>query len=321
MKQWVFALFSAGLAGCVALITACSGNKPWTVDVEVEGLGTQNVKAFYYTENDGLSQLNTSALDGKFSLQGNATDYTIVDIYNNQYVLLGRVPVKNGQTIKAMLKLGNTADFTLKGNDPSRSISDFYATNKGLIAEGDSLKVNQLVADYVLRHNGDVASTVIMMNLYKGGPAQLLDSITEPRGAEWMYRSIYSAPVVTDSVLTEPIELWTEGDSIMTLRHDAEELIVVTGRMEDDLRRDMNNRLDSLARHRKPRLKIVEISLLADTVLWHTALGDSSFRHTRAWLPGGIASPRLRQLGIFSTPAYIMVDSTGRARKIDSLCL
>ena len=318
MKQWVFAFFTAAF---VALVTGCSGNKPWTVEVEVEGLGTQNVKAFYYTETGGVNLINTSALDGKFSLQGSATDYTILDIYNNQYVLLGRVPVRNGQNIKASLKLGNAADFTLKGNDPSRSITDFYNSNKGVIAEGDTLKINELVANNLLKQNGDIASVIIMMNLYKGNTAQLIDSIAEPRGAEWMYRAIYSSPMVTDSVLTEPIELWTEGDSIMTLRHDAEELIVVTERMDNELRRDMNNRLDSLARHRKPRLKIVEISLLADTTLWHDAMGDSTFRHTRAWLPGGIASPRLRQLGISSTPAYIMVDSTGRARKIDSLCL
>lgn len=315
MKRFILKV--AALVACVAAVAAlgaCSGNDPWQLNVKVESLGTQNITAVYYNERGGLKSITTAAIDGEFKLQGDSPQPTVVDIYSNRRVLIGRVPVVNGESVTATFSITSPHDVTIKGDRQGKAMADFLNNNRQVVDSGPHTTLDSLLLDNYRRREGDMSALLLMVDLYTNAAdtlplAAALETVPAPTAPGWLLLAM--TPVVEEPGCMAPDSIWVRGDTLAPLVVPKNQLVAITGRMDTVARRRVENVLDSIARAGGDSLRVLEISLLPDTASWHRMQLAPKRRFITGWVPGSLASPVVTATGVKELPAYLTVDSTG----------
>ena len=138
-----------------------------------------------YDSGRGMQSGITASRNGKFRFEGRTARPTLIDIYDNEYRLLGRTYGANGEDIKLTLDRSNPYNMTAKGNPVAERWAAWLHSHADSLRTADSDTRNRMVAGYVGSHRDDIVSALLMMTLYdSSGPrgaaaAALWDSIAE----------------------------------------------------------------------------------------------------------------------------------------------
>ncbi len=80
-----------------------------------------NIRVGYYA--DGVYRtLITVSEKGAFEFYGSSRQPTVVEIYDYEYRLLGRVYAANGQTLDVKLARSNPYDLSVDGNETAKAL-------------------------------------------------------------------------------------------------------------------------------------------------------------------------------------------------------
>lgn len=299
------------------VLCSCGGGDSFTIMTQVEGLGTQNVRAVYHSDGR-LKVTPAMALDGKFSIVGASETPVLIDLYTATRGYIGSVVARNGDTVEAQFTLNNPAAMNVKGNKESEEMSKFVKNNAQAFTDRDALAINEAVKQYVIANHTRPASAFILLSMFNPAiDANLADSLLSiidekalpPAATITAYRQLL--PAATDSTLNlTPFMLYTMGDSMATIETTKSRglLLAFTTHKDDYERKLAVHNLNFLSDSLKSHARVVEIALDKDT----TGLTvDPKARYTVCWEPAAIATPGVSRLGVRQVPWFIVADTTG----------
>ena len=299
------------------IASACGNSDSFTISGEIEGLGTRNLR-FYYNDGNAVKVGLASAIDSKFRFEGHSKVETVVTITTGQRNVLATVVAQNGDDIALTLYAADPYKMKAKGNKTTEQFAEFINVNTETLAESNSRKINEVVANYVKQFPKRQSATLAMLTYYdmRIAPAEAdsLLSIIDPKARPTHfvsgYRDLLSRADVSDSIIVlDPVILYCEKDSLTTIdpRKNSKTLFsFVTGvkAMDDSIKNQLKEFDDN------KNIKIVNVYLDLDTIQWKNHLRHSLPPGLNTWTTGALASPRLSQFDLRMIPAFVVVDST-----------
>ena len=165
-----------GIVGFVALFLAilswnCGGSDTFRIIGVVEGLGTQNLQVVYYGDGS-FHSLRSTAIDGKFTIEGSSRDYTVVDVFTSARSLIATFIVKNGENIECKYELNDVVAKEIKGSKPAVELVKWIAENLPAIESGQNETINRSVEKFIGENSENVVSSVLLTRYF------------DPRGRE-----------------------------------------------------------------------------------------------------------------------------------------
>jgi len=310
----IFVLFAA------VAMTACGDSERFTVQGTVEGDRSMNLRYTFYS-GDAFMQGITAVRDGRFRFEGAAPQPVLIELYDNDYRLLGRLYAANGDEIECRIDPANPYRLRASGRKDLERWSEWMRDNAESIVAGRS---DSLVEAYVGLHPDDIVSTLLLTTIYDASTDDKLrraDSLLTLIAPE-------SRPMNLTLSLIAQIEGYIHGADAHV--HDFRARISGTG--SDTLRisgsplwliamsTERSDRRDSVVPvlrelhklYGGKRLRVLDISLDVDTTAWRRIIRPDSAKWTQAWLPGGTAARGIDSLAVPSLPYFVAVDSTGR---------
>lgn len=299
-------------------VSACGDSESFTIEGTIEGNPTLNLR-FIYPSGGTLARGLTAARDGKFEYKGVAPTPTILEIVDNDYRLMARLYVANGDRLTCHLNRGNPNSLTVSGNEVSERWAKFLGEKSNDL---NSPRANEIVEKYVADNPSDILSTILVLTSYDASRDALradsimssIDQTVRPSylvdGFNLMLQRLVSQ-TATEPVM--PIPFFNLKDSLVDFRPSARRWSVIA------LSDANSGRKDSIlpairrlyAKKNRDVLQIVDFSVDRDTIAWHKNVRNDSASWSQAWVPGSIASPGIERLGVPSVPYFIVVDSTG----------
>lgn len=309
------------LSALLAVILGACGSDSFHVEGRIDGMARQNLRAVYYADG-AIRMVPAMVIDGKFSFEGRATEPALVELYTSDRNLLGRFVAKNGETIRCGFDRRDPYNVTIDGNELSGRWADFLRVNSQVLAAGDNVRVNALVARYVEHNPSDQLSSLLLVTLY--------DSASDPVGAQKLLELINpdSKPVsalegyaellasVNDKSNRIPVRelrLYSLKDSMATYRTVGRKASMICFTTAESGRKDsIVKALKRLAKATSGTDRLIlDVSLDADSVQWRQAIGKDSATWTQVWAPGSAAAASVEPLAIDRLPFFIVTDSAG----------
>jgi len=310
--------------GALMLLTACGRSDNFEVDVMIDGLGAEEVKAVYVTDR-GVQQVMARATpEGKFSIVGSSADPVMLELSRSDGSLLATLVVTNGDRMNFEMSLSRPNEFKVSGNAVNESIAAFHQANRALI--GNPVRRHELdrvIAGYIGRHRGDMVSTMLLMTLFdtREHPlyADSLFNLIEPQARPLSLTSCFKALLSVDvddysERFVGPFTVYGANDSLTGFVASGKSYSVLTFTPVDkpDSVRSLLSRLRG--KYTRRRLEVMEIAMWGDSAAWKRAVRKDTVSWTRAWVPGGPATPAIRHLTVPRTPFFIVIDSIGRQK-------
>lgn len=299
---------------------ACTDHEQFRISGTIADEPTMNIRVGYYADG-AYRTLITVSEKGAFEFYGSSRQPTVVEIYDYEYRLLGRVYAANGQTLEVKLARSNPYALSVEGNETAKAWADFLRANADSLLS-DPAKANRIIGRYISANPSDIVSTLLLITSF--------DSSAEPLAADSLLATI--APEARPSALTDsynyllqrvvaetadehvlPFRYVTRKDSVRTFRPAGSALSLIAISNENSRRADsivpLLRRLEKGRDKRK--LSIIDLSVEAEGRDWKRNTATDSAAWEQGWTPGGIASPGIERLAIPSIPFFIVCDSTG----------
>ncbi len=308
MKTMKQAILTIAAAAAIAAATACGKNETFTVEANIDGVGTQNLTAIWRTAPDGhLGVAAITAVGNSFSFTGSTPEPALVEIYTAQGAPLLRFMADGGDKVRLR---GPGHDLRVTGSD----IGVHFAEVLNRVNEEPDRAA--AIATYVAANPADRAAAALLIGEFDARGRErladsllgLLDSVAAPAWltADWAASVRRSAAAGADTI-AEFNAFISKADTFVTLsgRH----IYVLT---ENETQRPASL-IDSLRAWTRDAdsLTVVDIYFGADRAVWRAITESDSATWTQVILPGGAAAPAFLPLQIRHTPMLLETDSAG----------
>lgn len=331
MKFFIKIIITIFAAVC---LTSCGSSDTFRVNGEVEGLGTRNLR-FYYFDGKALQVGLSSAIDGKFYFEGRSNEPTLITITINQAGVIGHFIAENGDDISCTLSVNDPAKFNIDGNKDGVKLAKFISTNAETLKSKDYATINSLIEKNIAENPGSRAALAAFLIYYDTRRSPVTaDSLlnlfdADVRTPQFIagYQSMLSR--FEQEAMSEPITpltMFCDHDSLSTFNPAKFSRSLLTFLEGTDVRRDsVKAVIDSISKkYGENRLAIVNIGLEQDTLMWKKTLTEQPMAGENLWMPGAVANSQIRRLNISRTPLFIVCDSLGtqiyRGESITAAC-
>lgn len=303
------------------LATACGHSDSFRVHGELTDGSSINLRVVYYTNGSVITGI-TASNAGKFMYEGQAAKPALVELYDNDYRLLGRLIARNGEDIEVKLDRTNPYRISIDGNDTGEALAAYLSANADDLQSASIAGRNRLIAARVKAEPASPVSYLLLVTEFSTpGYEQLADSLLslipeEARiegvsaGFEAMLRRVADG-VADDKVM--PVPYMVSGGRTRMFRPSDTPLsliILSDARTSGD---SVLNVMRDLSRHeRKGRFDILDLNLDQDTMVWRRTVRNDSATWTQGWAAGGISARGVDRLGVSALPCFVLVDSAGR---------
>lgn len=304
----------------IVVLAACGDSSRFIIEGEMEGGRTTNMRYVYYNGST-LVQGVTAVRDGRFSFDGNSPRATVIELYDNDYRPLGWLYAANGDEISCTISPSSPHAIEAGGRPELERWSKWLREHSDALASGAD--PNVLVAEYVGRNPDDIVSALLLATLFdasKPGATAVADSLLNLIPVE-------SRPLNVTGTLVSQIQDAAGADS----RRVRDFRVCIPNQLYDSLHiadkpmwlfafyTEQSGRGDSIVkglrdvhRHHGRRVRVVDLSLDADTMAWRRITRPDSADWTQAWLPGGTAAAGIDSLALPRLPYFVVADSAGR---------
>lgn len=305
-------------------MVACGNEEGFVIKCDIKGLDTRGLEMVYMTRG-GVSRASFHPVDGKVELKGSSVQPTLVEVFTLDGALLFSCVAQDGDRMKLNMTLDDPSSLTMTGQDASRDYSAFVAEHDSILTHGSDAEVNRLIAEAVRSNPSSMASTLLMVTRYRTAGYELqADSLLSeiaPEARPALLAGSYASTVgeqVTTSARGE-LKSFTFRMGIDSMGRDTLVRYVPSLQSYTLLAFTDSRKPDSLMRrmrelrkaYKMRRLKIIEVSVAADSSQWRSAVKGDSLNWMQVWAPGGTSAREIRRLAVPSTPYYIVADSTG----------
>lgn len=299
------------------LCSACADNSKFTIEGDVAGKRTMNLR-IVYPGDDNINSVLTAARDGKFTFEGNAPDGALVEIFDNDYRVLGRLYAVNGEEIKVKIDPADQFACNVKGDEISERWCRWNKENARTLGSRNAAAINALIARYIKAHKDDILSTILLISYFDASldPEQahalLLSINKEARPASLIDAWTAGNARVGENALKAkvlPINYLDNRDSLRVFTLKGKKLSLLAFSDQYSGRKDS---IIPAIKRLRTRVNVLDMSMDADTMSWRRSVRADSVEWSTAWAAGAIAAPGVDRLGIPSVPYFIVADSAGR---------
>lgn len=313
MKKLSYIL--AVLVVAVLALSGCGHSDSFVIKGKITTGASMNLRILYYTDGRIVTGI-TASRDGDFAFEGSAPTLAMVELYDNEYRLLGRTVVTNGQDIELMLTPGDLSKFTAKGND----IAERWSSLINRFTSLSNTDRRNAVADYVVNNTTDPLSSLLIVTEIDGhgDGASLADSLYQ------LIDPLSRLPEITAgfAALNARVTSATSHAPVTAVPYLApggRREVIVPARapltlisISDRATRgdSVKNLINSLPSHSK-HISAYDLSIDPDTIEWSRSMRADTATWQRGWVAGALSGIALDRLGIPSTPFFIITDSTG----------
>ena len=307
------------LAVIAAVVTACGHDDTFHVKGELDDGASINLRFVYYT-NGGVASGITASNNGKFMFEGRSASLALVEVYDNDYRLMGRFVARNGEDIDLRLNRKNPYLTKASGNELTARLTAFLNANADNLMASTASR-NNAVAEYVRAHPDDAVADILLATEFDAaGFAALADSLHELILPDARFNSV-SGPVASqlamggakaETALADGIVYRMSGNREAEFGKSRKGLAMLVLSDRRDGRDSVLSALRRMARHvAKDRFELIDLNMDPDTTIWrHTVAADSA-TWTQGWMPGGVMGRGVERLGVPTLTYFILADSAG----------
>lgn len=305
----------------VVAAAACGHDDSWRIEGEIAGKPTMNLRVLYESDK-GVQNAITATREGRFSINGVSSRPAVVEIFDNDYRILGRCYIVNGENINMCLDRDNPFDIKAEGNEISERWSGWLRENADALRAADASGRNALIASYIREHPDDPVSTLLLMTDYDSSganarsAADLWSGLTE-KARMPMLTASYAAQLdrVTSAGTARPlaaIPYMSRKGRTELFKPSASRLTLIALSAGRESRDSVARALRRARRLRVPgRFEIMDFSMAKDTVEWRVDTQNDTIDWPEGWIAGGISASSVGHLGLPVLPYFILTDSTG----------
>lgn len=300
---------------------ACGDSSEFRVAGEIAGMGTQNLRIFYYGDG-AVRSVTSAALDGKFRFSGNSREPAIVEVFSSNRTFIGRVIVKNGEELDCRFDKDDRYNVSVSGNPVASEWAEFLKENADVLDSADDSLANALIAGYVDNHRDNILSTLLLLTEYRVRDNEAVaDSLLAMVSPEARPDNIVGGfKDRLDAMASEaarggifPMNLYCYGDSVCCFNPSHSRMSVLYFSSGDDAIRDS---VTSVFRswidgYEPEQVTVMDISLEIDTASWKKSVIKENAPWRQCWVPGAVAARHVRRLAVPRTPYFIVADSMG----------
>jgi thiol-disulfide isomerase/thioredoxin len=304
------------------LLAACGDSNKFKIHGTVANNATLNLRVVYFGD-DNINNVLTAARDGVFEFEGNAPRGQLLEVLDNDYRVLARIYVQNGEEVKLKIDPQNPLQYTASGTAVNEAWTQWLADNAKTLNTRNAAAINDAVARYVKAHTDDVLSTLLLLTTYDTNvnPAQgqkLMASIKVDARPTYLVEgwvaNLARAGEKMAKTKVMPITYVNMKDTLETYSPKKQNYTLLTFTNDNCGRRDsIIDKLREIAKKypNRKRLAIVDFSLENDTFTWRRSVRADSIAWTAAWGGGSVAGAGIERLGITALPFFIVADSAG----------
>ena len=318
MKVFVKA-FSLIILMIVIGLAGCGHSDSFKVKGSLSDGASINLRFVYYT--DGVVRTGlTAATEGKFEFKGNASSPAAVEVYDNDYRLLGRFIAKNGEDITLKIDRKNIYNGSSAGNDLNKELTEFFNAYSDSLALTDSPSRNGIIARYVRSHPDSPVSYLLLTTEFDASSPEesiLADSLLDAIDIEARILDLgepfarLSSQVIPDEPIG-PITYKIKGNRSATYTPQRHSLSVIAISDGTHGRDSVLEALRKLSKHQKTgRLEILDLNVDSDTIIWSRTTRTDSATWTQGWAAGALSGQSLEGLRLPGVPFFILADSAG----------
>lgn len=318
--QKIASIIAAMLLGM--WIWSCGGPTSFKIKGELTDGATTNLYLKYYGANAVRSGV-TAARDGKFEAEFSSPEPTIVEILDNEYHILARMFVKNGDEVNVTIDRTAPLNSRVTGNEINERWSSLINRHATLLSSGKSDSINIVIEDYITANPTDPVGALMFAAFYDSSTdpthamevMEMIDPEGRPSGILDPYALIVGG--FADSTAygkVQPIKYRTaKSDSVIIFKPSDKKVSLIA------LSNENSKRSDSIVPHLKKiyndysskKLQVIDFVLFADTGAFKRVTYRDSAKWIQAWLPGGILGKGIENLDIPDMPYFIVTDSAG----------
>lgn len=316
------------------LFTSCGNSDTFRVNGTIEGLGTRNLK-FYYFNGSALQIGVASAINDNFTFEGRTEKPALITIITNQTVVIGHLIAQNGDDIECKFSVSDPYKIEIDGNDDAECLARFITDNQTLLLHDNSDDINAAIESEIARGEKNLLAAALFAIYYDSNrnPVRadsVLLSINEEYRPAQIVEGYTSMLLRFESDAKEtavmPMSLYCKDDSLTTFSPKDSNLSLLFFHDAEEMRKDsVKNAIDSLGKkYAAKKLAILNIGLQKDTAEWKKSIADAPLSGKELWTAGAVASPQIRKLNIQRLPLFILCDSVGsqkyRGTSVTTLC-
>lgn len=305
---------------CLMACGCSHKNKPARISGTIQGKPTMNVRYTYLT-NAGLQQGVTAARDGVFNFAVTLENPAVIEIYDNDYHLLGRLLTDKNEEAECSLDPTNPYKSTFKGklSEIQERWQAVNNENAEAFDSADTKKACDIIEKYIRAHTDDMVSTLLLVYTYDSArypdtAADLLELIQPEARPAWLTEafafSLGNATFEKDTQPVMPITYIRKGGHLTCFRPDSAHYSLIA--FTDNSTRKRDSIVPALRRSAALRgVQVLELSLDADTVTWSNSVRTDSATWRQGWVAGSIGAPAVSHLHVSTIPYFIVADSAG----------
>lgn len=303
-------------------IWSCGGPTSFKIKGELKDGSTTNLYVKYYGAHAVRSGV-TAAREGKFEAEFSSPELTIVEILDNEYNVLARMFVKNGDEVNVTIDRANPLNSRVTGNEINERWSSLINRNAELLSSEAPDSINQMIEDYITANPSDPVGALMFAQFYDASSdpvramavMEQIDIEARPSGVLDPYALMVSG--FADSTTygkVQPIKYRTaKSDSVIIFKPSDKEISLIAISNENCKHSDsiVPYLKKIYADHSQKKLQVIDFVLYADTGAFKRVTYRDSAKWIQAWLPGGILGKGIAELAIPDLPYFIVTDSTG----------
>lgn len=307
------------------LLTACVKNR-FVVEFALDDNVSVNCRLVYYasSKNQGITIENYVPVNnGKASAECPTRFPAVVSLSvpgSSSSIFFW---AERGDKIVVTGQGTDPLNWDVSGNDINRRWSKFRKENSKALASGNAEAINGSIAEYVNKNTDDPLSALLMLCSYdrNKNPEQWL-TLWNKISDKCKKRELIQATGFSDlASMDEPtvsrklkdMVVRSAGRGCDTLRFSkSKKGFIYLWMAGEDNRK---NSVDSLRRLRQAysdssRYLIADLCMDTDSLMWQASVKSDSLKGVvRGWVPRGVADTDIMQLGIGTTPWYIVTES------------
>lgn len=303
-------------------LTGCGGPESFKITGEVTDGSTINLYVKYHGANAVRTGV-TAARQGKFEAEFSSPEPTIVEILDNEYNILARMFLKNGDEMNVTIDRANPTASKVTGNEISQRWSDVINEHTAELTSGDSKKINEMIEAYIKANPSDPVGALMFAEFYDSSTdpvhamevMEMIDIDARPAGVLDPCATIVSRFADAESYgKVKPIKYRVaESDSVRIFSPCDKKVSLISLSNENSKRSDsIVPELKKIAKNfPSKKLQVIDFVLYSDTGSFKRVTYRDSATWIQAWLPGGILGKGLAELSVPDMPYFIVTDSSG----------
>ena len=302
------------------VLCGCSKEgKPFKVNVELQGLGAQNVRAVYIDGNGGLVDNWVKCENNIFTIEGTCQNPSLLMVYNSMNMPIIRLIVYGGDKIEVKGKVLEKYSMTVKGSEVAEEFNAFNVDHKAEYNSPSPQALNTDIEKYVKEHPKSVVSTMLVLLDYNPTSDsqidKLMESIDESAKPESLLASYnmvkaFSKKPVT-SIRTLNMYEMQSGD-FATARIVGRRPSMIFFWNKDISTMDRRDVIAEMQMLDTARVQILDVNIDADSAGWYYAIKQDGTSWKHYWVPGAMMNSSVKDLQLNSSNTVIVTDSLGR---------